>query len=312
MMSAKLSLSISTQWMLNSSTLSMITIGSSLGCLMPQPSFFKKTISGSSFFGIFIGGSHEWILFISLLWAFFRDFSVPPAVSPPEIVFISPTGGLLSPAPWFLSWSSFHWYLWGSVFLTYFCNFPCRIKVSIWFFKCLHLSVQCLWSWWNLQYLFLSLLSAGVLIDFGHYREGSSLICIRTCSVGIIRGVKLVNFGFLSGSSFFFSVVYPTLRDSFFLLWLLLVPLSLFLFPSFLASTTSSALMYFWAFWSNSATVFGGLLVIEKKKSPSSNPAWKVVSLTWSSISSTCCSSLLNRVTYCLNDSPSVYWMLRR
>ena len=70
--------------------------------------------------------------------------------------------------------------------------------------------------------------------------------------------------------------------------------------------------MYFWALQSNSATVFGGLLVIEKKKSLGSNPAWKVVRMTWSSASSTCSSSLLNWVTYCLSDSHFACWMLRR
>ena len=122
-----------------------------------------------------------------------------------------------------------------------------------------------------------------------------------------------MNLGFLSRSSFFFPMVCPTLCVSFFLLRLLLVPLSLFLFPfiSF-TSTASSVFMYFWALWSNSATIFGRLLVIEKKKSPSSNPAWKVVKMTWSLASSTCSSSLLNRVIYCLSDSLSAYWMLRR
>ena len=106
----------------------------------------------------------------------------------------------------------------GFVFLTYFCNFPCHIKVFTWSFKCLHSSVRCLWPWWNLQYLLLSLLSIGVLIGFGHCKEGLSLICIRTYLIGIIRGVKLVNFGFQFGSSFFFPMVCLTLRVSFFLL----------------------------------------------------------------------------------------------
>ena len=173
--------------------------------------------------------------------------------------------------------------------------------------------MQCPWSWWNLHYLFLSLLSAGVQIGFGHCKEGSSLICIKTCSIGIIRGVKLVNFGLLSWSSFFFPVIYLTLRVSFFLSRLLLVSSSLFLFTfiSF-ASTESFAFKYFWAFWSNFVTVFGGLFMIEKKKSSSSNPAWKAVRMTWSSASSTCSSSLLNQVTYCLSDSPSACWMLRK
>ena len=108
-----------------------------------------------------------------------------------------------------------------------------------------------------------------VLIGFGHYREGSSFICIRTYSIGIIRGVKLVNFGFLSGSSFFFPMVCPTLHVSFFLSWLLLIPSSVFLFPSiFFASSASSAFMYFWAFRSNFVSTFGGLLVIKKKINP--------------------------------------------
>ena len=77
-------------------------------------------------------------------------------------------------------------------------------------------------------------------------------------------------------------------------------------------STVSSAFMCFWAFRSNSETIFGRLLVIEKKKSPSNNLAWKVVRMTWSSTSSTSSSSLLNRVMYCLNDSPFAYWKLRR
>ena len=59
-------------------------------------------------------------------------------------------------------------------------------------------------------------------------------------------------------------------------------------------------------------TVFGGILVIEKKKSLGNNPAWKVVRMTWSSASSTYSSSLLSQVTYCLSDSPSACWMLRR
>ena len=56
--------------MLNSSSLSMITNGFSWGCLILQLSLFEKTILGLSFFGIFIGGSCKWTLFISLPCAF--------------------------------------------------------------------------------------------------------------------------------------------------------------------------------------------------------------------------------------------------
>ena len=108
-------------------------------------------------------------------------------------------------------------------------------------------------------------------------------------------------------------MVCPTLRVSFFLSRLFLVPLSLFFFPfiSF-TSIASFAFVYFWTFQSNFTTVFGGLLVNEKKKSLGSNPAWKVVRMTWSSVSSTYSSFFMNRVTYCLSDSPSAYWMLKR
>ena len=217
MISAELLLSMNTWWMLNSTTLSMITSGSSWGCLMLRSSLYEKTISSSSFLGIFIVGRLEWTLIISLPCAFFRDFNVPPTVSPPEIVFISPVGGLISPFSGVISWSSFYWYLWGFILLTYFCNFLCRIKVSTQSFKCPHSSIQGLWSQWNLQYLILSLLSTGVLIGFNHCREGLSLIYIKTCLIGIIRKVKLVNLGFLSESSFFFPAVYLTLHVSFFL-----------------------------------------------------------------------------------------------
>ena len=52
--------------------------------------------------------------------------------------------------------------------------------------------------------------------------------------------------------------------------------------------------------------------MIEKTKSPGSNPAWKVVKVTWSLTSSTYSNSLLNRVMYYLSDSPSTCWMLKR
>ena len=78
------------------------------------------------------------------------------------------------------------------------------------------------------------------------------------------------------------------------------------------ATIALSTFIYFRAFWSSSATVFGGLLVIEKKKSPSNNLAWKVVRMTWSLAFFTCSSSLLNWVTCYLSDTPSTCWMLRR
>ena len=72
MMSVELPLSISTRWMLNSFTLSMITNGSSWGCLMSQLSLSKKMILSSSLLGIFTGGIREWTLFIFFLMGFFQ------------------------------------------------------------------------------------------------------------------------------------------------------------------------------------------------------------------------------------------------
>ena len=66
-------------------------------------------------------------------------------------------------------------------------------------------------------------------MGLGHCREGSSFICINTCSIGITKGVKLVNLGLQSERFFFLSKVCLTPRVSFFLLGLWLVPSSLFL-----------------------------------------------------------------------------------
>ena len=156
-------------------------------------------------------------LLTSLAYAFFSDLEDPPATNSLEIILISPMGALLPPVSGSLSFSSFRCLLYGSVLHTNFCNFPWRINVSTWSFKCLHSLVQCLWSWWNLQYLLLSLTSAGVWMGLGHYRDGSSFICINTCSIGITRGVKLVNLGLQFGRFFFcpMHAQYPVFPSSY-------------------------------------------------------------------------------------------------
>ena len=95
-----------------------------------------------------------------LVYAFFKDFKDTPATCPPAIILISPTGAWLSSISCSLSFPTFWCHLYESIFHTNLCSFPCRIKVFIWSFRCLHSFVRCLWSWWNLQYLFLSLTSA--------------------------------------------------------------------------------------------------------------------------------------------------------
>ena len=145
MISAELLLSTNTQWMLNSSILSIITTRSSWGCLMSQASFSKKIMSSSLLRGIFKDENHEWTLFTSLAYAFFSVLKDPPVTSPLVIILISPTGAFLPSVSYSLSFSSFCCCLYGSIFCTNFCNFPCRIKVSTWSFKCLHSLV---WSPW--------------------------------------------------------------------------------------------------------------------------------------------------------------------
>ena len=89
MISVELPLSMSTRWMLNSSTLSMITCGSSWGYLMPWLSLSEKTISGSSFFGIFIGRTRKWTQFISLPCAFLRTSAFRlPSILPWSSLFL--------------------------------------------------------------------------------------------------------------------------------------------------------------------------------------------------------------------------------
>lgn len=90
--------------------------------------------------------------------------------------------------------------------------------------------------------------------------------------------------------------------SSFFLL-LLSIPLD---------THASFAFMYLYVLWSSYVTILGKVLFMEKKKYLGSSPAWKVVNITWSFVSSTCNTSLLKRSTYCLNDSSSACRMFNR
>ena len=168
MVFAELPLSINTWCMLNSSILSIITSGLSWGCLTPWASFSEKTMFGSLYLDIFQGGNRECTLFASRACAFFSDLEDPPTTNPPKIIIISPMGALLPPISGSFSFSSLYCLLYDSILRTNFCNFPWRIKVSTWSFRCLHLSMRCPWSWWNLPYLLLSLTSVGAWIGLAH------------------------------------------------------------------------------------------------------------------------------------------------
>ena len=70
-----------------------------------------------------------------------------------------------------------------------FLNFPCLMRFSICCFKSKHSSMSCLWSLWKQQYLFLLRLLGSPFIFSGHFKEGSSLICMRTYSSSMFKGV---------------------------------------------------------------------------------------------------------------------------
>ena len=70
-----------------------------------------------------------------------------------------------------------------------FLNFPCLMRFSICYFKSKHSSMSCPWSLWKQQYLFLLRLLGSPFIFSSHFKDGSSLICISTCSNGMLKGV---------------------------------------------------------------------------------------------------------------------------
>ena len=93
-----------------------------------------------------------------------------------------------------------------------FLNFPCLMRFSIYCFKSKHSFVSCPWSLWKWQYLFRLRLLGSPFIFSGHFKEGSSLICIRTCLSGVFNGVYC--WFRVEGPAFFISVFlifYPSL-----------------------------------------------------------------------------------------------------
>ena len=139
-----------------------------------------------------------------------------------------------------------------------FLNFPCLMRFSICYFKSKHLSVSCPWSLWKRQYLFLLHLLGSPFIFFGHFKEGSSLICMRTCSNGMFKGVycwlRAEEPTFLLYQSFF-SPVCPFFGRGPYSEWcrgFASILSALFLF---LAIITSSAFIKFWAEWTSLAMV---------------------------------------------------------
>ena len=139
---------------------------------------------------------HFQVCFLGLGW---------PVELPLIITLISPSGGRDDSSIFPFNVSS----LWSRP--RKFLNFPCHMRFSICCFKSKHSSISCPWSLWKRQYLFLLRLLGSPFIFSGHFKEGSSLICISTCSSGIFNEVycwfRVEGPGFLLSRSFLSSSV---------------------------------------------------------------------------------------------------------
>ena len=102
---------------------------------------------------------------------------------PSMITFISPSRGCDNSSSFPFNFSS----LWSRP--RKFLNFPYLMRFSIYYFKPKQSSMSCPWSLWKWQYLFLLRLLGSLFIFSSHFKEGSSLICISTCSSSMFNGV---------------------------------------------------------------------------------------------------------------------------
>ena len=147
--------------------------------------------------------SESWMLYTTFKYAFL-NLDDWPVELPPIMTLISPSGGRGDSSIFPFSFSS----LWSHP--RKFLNFPCLMRFSICCFKSKHSSVSWPWSLWKRQYFFLLCLLGSPFIFSGHFKEGSSLICIRTCSNGMFKGVyywfRAEEPGFLLSRSFLSSV----------------------------------------------------------------------------------------------------------
>ena len=134
----------------------------------------------------------------------FLDLEDCPVEVPSMMTLISPSGGHDGSSNFPFNFSS----LWSRP--RKFLNFPCLMRYSISFVKLKHSSVSCLWSLWKRQYLFLLRLLGSLFIFFGHFKEGSSLICISTYSSSMFKGaycwLRAEEFAFLLSRYFFSSI----------------------------------------------------------------------------------------------------------
>ena len=147
------------------------------------------------------------------------------------------------------------------------------------------------WSWWKRQYLSLDLLLGSPFSLLGKFRVPSSLICIRTWSIGVISGVKFVNFPVDRLSS----LQSPVLAIFHPLSCCVSSCFSLFLGFSPWAKSASFAFMYLDALYSTSDIVFESFLYRENRNLPFRSPFVKAATSILSLVSSIDSASLLKR-----------------
>ena len=124
----------------------------------------------------------SWMFYTTFRYVFL-DLEDCPVEVPPTITLISPSGGRDCSSTFPFNFSS----LWSHPIKC--LNFPYLIRFSIRCFKLYHSSVSCPWSLWKQQYLLLLRLLGSLFIFSGHFKDGSSLICISTWSSGAFKGV---------------------------------------------------------------------------------------------------------------------------
>ena len=139
-------------------------------------------------------------------------------------------------------------------------NFPCLMRFSICCFRLKRSSISCPWSLWKQQYLFLLCLLGSSFIFSSHFKEGSSLICMRTCSSNVFNGVyywfRVKRPAFLLSRSFL-SSIHPFFGWGPCLEWCVGFASILSALFHFLAMIASSAFIKFWAEWTSLAIDWG-------------------------------------------------------
>ena len=149
------------------------------------------TLSASSFVNVMaclsvflvLGDCPKSWTFCTTLRYVFLDLDDWPAELPPMITLISSSGGRDDSSTFPFNFSS----LWSHP--RKFPSFPCLMRFSICCFRSKHSSVSCPWALWKRQYLFLLRLLGPLFIFSNHFKEGSSLIYIRTCLSSIFNGI---------------------------------------------------------------------------------------------------------------------------